>query len=78
MLNIYCSYTLQLRFDLSSIIQSDGHFLHFTRDVSMLSSTLSIDIPLFITQLFATPHKIHFSDDNHWSEHLQLNKQLKV
>lgn len=35
--------TLQWPFDLSSMMQPDGRFLHFTRDASMLSSTLSTD-----------------------------------
>lgn len=33
--------------------------------------------PLLITQLFAAPHKIHFSGGHHWSEHLQLSKHLQ-
>lgn len=36
-------HTLQCPFDLSSIMQPDGRFLHFTKDLSMLSSTLSMD-----------------------------------
>ena len=36
-------YTLQWPLDLSSMMQPDGRFLHFTKDASIFSSTLSIE-----------------------------------